>query len=181
MMPRAGWRLAIALASLIGIIGLIAALTDRTWSRRPSAPASISSGSLLSTELADTGGNVRSLAQWAGRPILLNFWATWCAPCVEEIPALSKFQSKERKNLQIVGIAVDSRDNVLDFQKRLQIDYPILLAEKEGLEISRRLGNRLGVLPFSVLVDGKGEVIVSLSGPLTSSNFEQISSIVMQN
>ena len=123
--------------------------------------------SLMKANLPDTQGQTHALSEWRGKILLVNFWATWCPPCVEEMPELVDLQnSSEFKNLQIVGIGVDSPSNIQQFTKKLQISYPILVAGMEGTEIARALGNQAGGLPFTVLIDAEGRVRQTYIGRL---------------
>ena len=115
----------------------------------------------------DTQGQTHALSEWRGKVLLVNFWATWCPPCVEEMPELVDLQnSSEIKNLQIVGIGVDSPSNIQQFTKKYQISYSILMAGMEGTEIARALGNQAGGLPFTVLLDSEGRVRQTYLGRL---------------
>ena len=128
--------------------------------------------SLMKANLPDTQGQTHALSEWRGKVLLVNFWATWCPPCVEEMPELVDLQnSSEIKNLQIVGIGVDSPSNIQQFTKKYQISYPILMAGMEGTEIARALGNQAGGLPFTVLLDSEGRVRQTYLGRL---NMKQV-------
>lgn len=109
---------------------------------------------LLSASFSDLSGRMRRLSEWAGRPLLCNFWASWCGPCREELPLL---EAASRENasigLQIVGIAIDNAANIVKYLRSVQIGYPVLIAEGSAMSLMRALGNRNGVLPFSVTVD----------------------------
>jgi thiol-disulfide isomerase/thioredoxin len=123
--------------------------------------------SLMKANLPDTHGQTHALSEWRGKVLLVNFWATWCPPCVEEMPELVDLQnSSEIKNLQIVGIGVDSPSNIQQFTKKYLISYPILVAGMEGTEIARALGNQAGGLPFTVLLDSEGRVRQTYLGRL---------------
>ena len=115
---------------------------------------------LRSASLVDLAGRTRRLNEWQGRILLCNFWATWCGPCREEIPLLIAARAKYAgSGLEIVGIAVDNAAKVRDFSASLNISYPILLAEADGLELMRKLGNGSGGLPYTVVTDRQGSVI----------------------
>ena len=115
--------------------------------------------SLMKANLPDTQGQTHALSEWRGKVLLVNFWATWCPPCIEEMPELVDLQNSPGiKNLQIVGIGVDSPSNIQQFTTKFQISYPILVAGMEGTEIARALGNQAGGLPFTVLIDADGHV-----------------------
>ncbi len=137
-------------------------------------PTSLSSTALYSTQLHDPNGKLVALGQWQGKVILLNFWATWCAPCRQEIPLLVEMQQKRAKNgVQIVGIAVDTANKTMPFSTELGINYPILIDEEKGIELSKRLGNHAGVLPFTVLIDREGHIVFTKAGLLNDREIEE--------
>jgi thiol-disulfide isomerase/thioredoxin len=102
----------------------------------------------------DLQGNARALEEWSGKLLLVNFWATWCAPCLEEIPMLAELRRLHRqKGFEVVGIAIDQAAKVGEMAAKLTIDYPLLLADAQGLQLLRELGNASGGLPYTVLLD----------------------------
>ena len=106
---------------------------------------------------------------------MITFWASWCPPCVREIPAFIKLQAAyAEQGLVIVGIALDNKQNVADFVDPMDMNYPILLAEKEGIALAQAYGNRLGVLPYTVIVDRNGKIIYTQRGELTYSIAEKV-------
>ncbi len=114
---------------------------------------------LARLSLPDPAGRLQSLAQWQGKVLVLNFWATWCTPCREEIPDLVRIQRRFSSNgLQIVGISIDSAANVLDFAREFDIDYPLLIGEIDLIDITRLLGNNASGLPFTVILDRSGKI-----------------------
>ncbi len=114
------------------------------------------------------GGGELAMGAFRGRPLLLNFWATWCPPCVEEMPMLDRFEREQRASgWQVVGLAVDSAGPVQDFLARQPVGFAIGLAGIEGVGLSRSLGNTRGALPFSVIFDARGEVVERKLGVLS--------------
>lgn len=104
--------------------------------------------------------------RWAGRPLLVNVWASWCAPCVHEMPELQRFAAAQGPNgIQVVGIALDDADAVRAFLRRVPVTYPILLDAPGPADAGVRLGNPKGVLPYSVLVAADGTVLKQRIGP----------------
>ena len=145
--------------------GIVAALTLQSRS---------GAADLLSARYPDLNGQLRRLADWQGRALVCNFWATWCAPCREEIPVLDALQARYAANvLQVVGIAVDSAANVREYVKALPVRYPILVADGSAIELMRRLGNPSGGLPFSVLLDKSGALRGRRLGAYTAAQLNQ--------
>jgi peroxiredoxin len=126
--------------------------------------------------LLDMNNKSRSISEWDGKVILINFWATWCPPCVKEVPTLDKLNTDFKdKGFVVIGIAIDSLSAVNDFVDPLDLQYPILLAEQQGIELSQAYGNRLGILPFTILVDRQGNITAKHRGEIT---YEQVKSLI---
>lgn len=123
--------------------------------------------SLPDVTLPDSTGAPRSLASWKGQPLIINFWATWCGPCREEIPLLNALRRERAADkLEIIGIAIDEQPAVLKFAKEIGIEYPVLMGEQEGYEAAERFGVASLVLPFSVFVDAQGRIVTLKVGEL---------------
>ncbi len=121
---------------------------------------------LLSLSLPDTSGQQQSLAQWRGKVVIVNFWATWCEPCREEMPDFVRAQREfGARGLQFVGIAVDQPEKVARFSRELELNYPALIGGYGAIELSKTLGNRLSALPFTVVLDRHGAVADTQLGP----------------
>ena len=132
-------------------------------------------GGLMAASLPDLTGKRRQLSEWRGRVLVCNFWATWCAPCREEIPLLIGARAKyTASGLEIVGIAVDNAAKVVDFSRSLGITYPVLLAEAEGLEYMRALGNSSGGLPYTVFFDRQGRAAHRKLGALKQGDLDGV-------
>jgi len=125
--------------------------------------------------LPDLNGQEQRMAQWDGKLVLLNFWASWCAPCREEMPLLEQTQKKYApQGVQVIGIAVDELQSVKDFLATLEITYPVLLnTPGKSPDLSTLYGNERGVLPYSVLIDRDGRIISQHTGSFSASNLQE--------
>jgi len=113
--------------------------------------------SLANASFADLNGQTRKLAEWSGNVVIVNFWATWCGPCREEIPMFMEARKQYRQTgVEFVGIAIDQVSKVSQYAKDIGMTYPVLLAEADGLDLLRRLGNRSGGLPYTVVLNRTG-------------------------
>lgn len=160
-------------AGIVLVVAALAALAG-FYVNRSSLSSAATAGAaqrLMSTSLADLNGKPQSLAQWRGEVLVVNFWATWCAPCREEIPALMRVEKKyASKGVKIVGIALDNASNVTDFAKEIGIHYALLIGGMEMLGVAKDLGNRAGVLPFTVVLNRAGSAVHSHAGALTEAS-----------
>jgi thiol-disulfide isomerase/thioredoxin len=130
---------------------------------------------LFEARFADLEGKARQLSEWRGKVLVCNFWATWCAPCREEMPLLAAARTKYAPNgVEIVGIAIDNGAKVGQFTRSLGIPYPILLSEADGLEHMRRLGNSSGGLPYTVVFDRQGRAAHRKLGALKPGDLDGI-------
>ncbi len=132
------------------------------------APQSIAGLLRPAFDLPDTQGNAVSISRWNGRIIVLNFWATWCAPCRKEIPLLNTLQQRyAKRGVQIVGVAVDNAAAVKQFMQSVPINYPVLIGDQAALEIIEAYGDRVGALPYTVFINRSGIIDSMASGALT--------------
>lgn len=123
--------------------------------------------SLFKRSFDDLQGTPQPLAQWQGRWLLLNFWATWCPPCVEEMPLLqATARAFATRNLTVVGIGIDRLEAMRRFQAEFQLDIPLLAAAAGGSELARELGNSSGALPYTVLISPDGRLVETQLGLL---------------
>ncbi len=130
---------------------------------------------LMRTALPDPAGTPQPMSKWRGKVLVVNFWATWCAPCRQEIPALIQVQHKHASNgVQFVGIAIDNAVKVKEFAVEMHIDYPLLIGDVATLALSKELGNRAEVLPFTVVLDRAAKVTYSHVGALTEAKLSEV-------
>lgn len=125
---------------------------------------------ILNGTLQGLDGSAQTLAGLRGKILVINYWATWCAPCREEIPLFVRLQQEYAvKNLQFVGIAIDQADKVRAFAQEFNINYPLLIAGIDAVELSRKVGNKAGVLPYTLVLDRSGKIAASLVGGLSEA------------
>ena len=119
-------------------------------------------------------GHPHELAEWRDKVVLLNFWASWCSPCQSEIRDLVAYQAKySADGLQIIGIGMDDEKKLRNVQRSLEINYPVLLANKPGDTLMARYGNGTGVVPYSVLISRQGEVVYTHIGLIDKEIFAE--------
>ena len=125
--------------------------------------------------LPDLKGQDQALSQWRGQVLVVNFWATWCVPCREEIPGFVRLQARYgARGLKFVGIAIDDVAKVGDFVREFGINYPVLAGSLETLELMRHAGNRAGVLPYTLVIDRKGNLVAREPGGLKEARLESL-------
>jgi len=125
--------------------------------------------------LANLTGEITPISKWQGKILIINFWATWCPPCLKEIPDFIALQNEYAdKNLQFIGIAIDTPELVSDYLAFVDINYPILMAEVEGQQLAKQLGNVVNAVPFTLIVNTNNEVIFRHPGELSKTKIRQI-------
>ncbi|MFG6442948.1 TlpA family protein disulfide reductase [Roseateles sp. LKC17W] len=146
---------------LLAGAGLGAAALGATyaWRQGSKPPPSAVAEAFWARRFAGLDGVELDVARWRGQPLLVNFWATWCPPCVKELPEINQFYGEARgKGWQVLGLAIDQAEPVKAFLKKTPLDFPIALAGAQGLSLVRELGNAAGGLPFSLVFDERGEI-----------------------
>jgi thiol-disulfide isomerase/thioredoxin len=129
--------------------------------------------------LPDVDGNLRHSSEWHGKAQLINFWATWCAPCRREIPLLKETQDAHAAdNLQVIGIAVDFAEEVATYAEEAQFNYPILVGQEDAMAVAEESGVEFIGLPFTMVVAPSGELIKAHLGEIVESHIEQIVSVL---
>ncbi len=140
-------------------VGAAALGAGFAWRKLNPPVASPVAQAFWARRFAGLDGAQLAVAGWRGQPLLLNFWATWCPPCVKELPEINQFYGEAKsKGWQVLGLAIDQAEPVKAFLKKTPLDFPIALGGPDGLSLVRELGNPAGGLPFSVVFDETGEI-----------------------
>ncbi|CAM4043397.1 TlpA family protein disulfide reductase [Bordetella tumulicola] len=146
----------------------------REWGHPPPAEPGAADpvAALRALSLPDLEGKPHTLAQWQGRPMVVNFWATWCAPCVKEMPELQALQEKYA-GIQFVGIGVDKVENMRQFLQKVPVSYPLLVMGPGAIDTLRTLGNPAGGLPFTLIFDANGGVNRKILGQIQFDDLDR--------
>lgn len=129
---------------------------------------------LFAATLSDAADKPVALSIYKGKPLIVNFWARWCAPCREEIPDLLQTRARHKASgLEVIGVAIeDNAEPVREFAKAYDIDYPVVLAKAKGIDLMKALGNNRAGLPFTVAIDRQGRMVVLKLGRMKRADFE---------
>jgi peroxiredoxin len=171
-----GWHLGLAFVSA----GVLAAAAGFYFRGEATDPLTTDvrgqdAAVLFGVTLPDSEGREQALAQWKGKLMVVNFWATWCVPCRDEMPEFVIAQKEfGDKGLQFVGIAIDQPDKVAAFANELHLNYPALIGGFGAIELSKTMGNRLGALPFTIVVDRSGRIALTQLGPMKEAKLRSI-------
>lgn len=129
--------------------------------------------------LKDPEGKPRSITEWDGRSLMVNFWATWCPPCLREIPLLNRLHAEYApQGVEIVGIAVDFPEQVVEYMKQTPISYPVLIGEQDGLDAAEAFGVKTMAFPFTVFTDRQGRILTVHLGELHENQARAILGVV---
>jgi len=155
----------------VGALGALAGVGGALWREHARAPLD---EALWSLSFAKPDGGSLVLADYLGQRLLINFWATWCPPCVRELPLLDQYHREQAANgWRVIGLAVDASSPVREFLTRTPLSFPVGMAGLDGISLSRRLGNPDGGLPFSVAFDVRGRLRERHLGELTRETLQQ--------
>ena len=174
-MNRRQWLTIIA----ISFFALIAGVFSSHWINQPQLANGLAIQHFLSHDWQDPDGKPVSSTDWQGKLLVVNFWASWCPPCVEEMPALSRLQMEfKQQNVIFVGIGIDSPSNIREFLKKTPVAYPIVIGGMDGSNISKEMGNTQGALPFTVVINAQGKAVSSKLGKIDE---DELKSVIKSN
>lgn len=129
----------------------------------------------LSFSLPDVTGKQRPISEWKNKLLIINFWGTWCPPCLKEIPSFIKLQNQFiDTELQFIGIAIDKKQAVIEYLKTISINYPILIGGDSAINLSYKLGNIIKAVPFTIIVNQQGQIIHRQPGEITNEEIIEI-------
>ena len=165
-----------AVAIAIALLALAGGALVGQWLRGgPSGPSPTAIAAFYAVSLPDLAAKPQAIGQWRDRVLVVNFWATWCDPCREEIPGLIRSQVRSSsKNVQVVGIALDSPDKVSAFAKSAGINYPVILGGLDGFKLSELVGNKSGALPYTVFIAPQGTQARGHLGIVSDALFDRL-------
>jgi len=175
-----------AFRNLLLLLAAILALGGGYWlaqSMRPTgsepvtkATRTYGGGEMIDFSLPEIDGKMRSLKEWRGKVIVLNFWATWCPPCREEIPVFIALQKKYgADSLQVIGVATsDNKTSVMLYRQSAGINYPILMGNDDTMDLAAKYGDRMNSLPYSVIINRSGSIAVRKLGAFTETELESL-------
>ncbi len=148
--------------------------TNEPEAKKVASATSVDKNVLMNASFTDINGQQQALRQWQGKIIVLNFWATWCPPCREEMPELSAMQDQYKKqNIVIIGLSTDDLNKTKDFIKSAPVNYPILAGDMEAMSLAETLGNNRGILPYTVIVDANGTIVKAFFGRVNQALLEK--------
>ncbi|MFC4161472.1 TlpA family protein disulfide reductase [Chitinimonas lacunae] len=159
---------AVAALALLGGAGVA------WWQQAEAAPQpAVKANDFWSARFTGLDGKPQSLAQFRGKPLVVNFWASWCAPCRQEMPDFVAVQRARGNKVQVLGIAIDNKAAVEKFLKEVPVNYPVLLGEQDAMDLMRANGNQFGGLPFTLVFDAQGKQVATHAGLLHRDKLEQ--------
>jgi thiol-disulfide isomerase/thioredoxin len=158
----------------MSLVGLAAGLITASWIYRDGTASEESVAALLANSWTKPDNTAVNTAEWQNRVLVVNFWASWCPPCVEEMPALSDLQDEfASKNVLFVGIGIDTPSNIRQFLETTLVSYPIVRGGLQGSKIGKALGNTQGALPYTVVINAKGKVANTKLGKINEDELRK--------
>jgi thiol-disulfide isomerase/thioredoxin len=163
-MNRRQWIIIVA----ISLLALLAGVVTSQWIYKTGLASDPAVKAFFANSWQAPDGKTVDTQKWQGRVLVVNFWASWCPPCVEEMPTLDKLQQEFlQQNVLFVGIGIDSPSNIREFLSNTPVSYPIVIGGLEGSNLSKQLGNSQGALPYTIIINAKGKATYSKLGKIS--------------
>ena len=151
----------------VGLLALLGGALTSQWISKTGLASDTSVKAFFANPWQTPDGKPANLSEWQGKVLVVNFWASWCPPCVEEMPTLDHLQQEYfQQNVLFVGIGIDSPSNIREFLKSTPVSYPIVIGGMEGSNISKQMGNTQGALPYTVVINAKGKAVYTKLGKI---------------
>ena len=158
----------------IGLLALLAGVVTSQWIYKTEPASDPAIKAFFANSWQTPDGKSVDTEQWRGKVLVVNFWASWCPPCVEEMPTLDKLQSEfKAQNVLFVGIGIDSPSNIREFLKSTPVSYPIVIGGLEGSNLSKQMGNTQGALPYTVIINAKGKATYTKLGKISEEELRK--------
>ena len=158
----------------ISLLALLAGIFSSQWISKTGLASDPSIKAFFANSWQTPDGKTANSENWREKVLVVNFWASWCPPCVEEMPTLDKVaQEYSAKNVLIVGIGIDSPSNIREFLQKTPVSYPIVIGGLEGSNLSKQMGNAQGALPYTVVINPKGKSIYTKLGKITEDELKK--------
>lgn len=158
----------------ISLLALLAGIFSSQWISKTGLASDPSIKAFFANSWQTPDGKTANSENWREKVLVVNFWASWCPPCVEEMPTLDKIaQEYSAKNVLIVGIGIDSPSNIREFLQKTPVSYPVVIGGLEGSNLSKQMGNTQGALPYTVVINPKGKSIYTKLGKITEDELKK--------
>lgn len=155
----------------IGLLALLGGVLTSQWVYKTGLASDPAVKAFLANSWQTPDGKTVDTQKWQGKVLVVNFWASWCPPCVEEMPALDKLQQEFlQQNVLFVGIGIDSPSNIREFLSKTPVSYPIVIGGLEGSNLSKQMGNSQGALPYTIIINAKGKASYSKLGKISEDD-----------
>ena len=163
-MKRRQW----IIITLISLLALLAGVFSSHWISKTGLASDPAIKAFFANPWQTADGKSVKTEAWQGKVLVVNFWASWCPPCVEEMPTLDKLQQEFlKKNVLFVGIGIDSPSNIREFLEKTPVSYPIMIGGLQGSNLSKQMGNSQGALPYTIIINAKGKASYSKLGKIS--------------
>ena len=162
--------------SIVGIslVALVAGALTSQWIYKTGLASDPAVKAFFANPWQTPNGTLADTEKWRGKVLVVNFWASWCPPCVEEMPTLDKLQGEFfSKNVLFVGIGIDSPSNIREFLEKTSVSYPIVIGGLEGSNLSKQMGNSQGALPYTIVINAEGKATSSKLGKISEEELRK--------